>query len=405
MPSPDTNTKRPRRVSFAAPNSPNTTKSIPILQPNLAPKSATINNNNNKTGPAPPTRPASRNSGPAPQTTGPATTGLATDNLFAHTVTNTPHGLVVDGVLRPRGAAHSDLRAAFPQPLPDPSIPLCFINHGRPQVNMSTVGAGLMPDPYAVHYQPPVPDTTNGPFQHTYVPRADAYGPQYMMPNGVAAPGGLPFCAPPAFPYQQVQPPTFPPMQMPFVPRAPAGYFMNASVVYDHIIILISFFIPFFFIQPQPGMATAPIPMVAPGSQPPFMQPHPMQGPPINFQPGPMPPMVSPGGPAYVATGIGQPTPPITPPSAYFVGGNQAGFEMGKTKNEIDAETRYNAQHNQMNEPQGIKPADDDISRMYWCRELDGQWVSRSRFSLDRMGNFRWYVSPDGVFYAKMLVE
>ncbi|KAI0453230.1 hypothetical protein F5B21DRAFT_505451 [Xylaria acuta] len=354
MPSPDKNTKRPRRVSFAAPDSPSTIKPAPNLQPKSTSKSAT----NNETGPTPRTRPApSNNTCPAPQTAGPTT-----DSLFTHTVTNTPHGLVVDGVLRPRGTAHSDLRDALPRPFPNPSIPPYFHNTAQPQVNMSTVGAGLMPDPYAVHYQPPVPDTTNGPFQHTYVPRGDAYGPQYMIPNGVAAPGGPPFCAPPAFPYQ----------------------------------------------QPQPGMATAPIPMMAPGSQPPFMQPHPMQGPPINVQPGYMPPMAcaqAPGGPAFVAPGIGQPTPPITPPSAYFGGGNHGGFEMGKTKDELDAETRYNAQHNQMNEPQGIKPADDDISRMYWCRELDGQWISRSRFSLDRMGNFRWYVSPDGVFYAKMLVE
>ncbi|TRX91321.1 hypothetical protein FHL15_007743 [Xylaria flabelliformis] len=345
-----------QRVSFAASESPNITKPVSNIRP--TPTSNPVTSNN--TGPAPRTRPASSDTCPPPHTAGPATDKLA--GIFTHTVTNTPQGLVVDGVLRPRGTAHSDLRDALPQPFPNSSIPLYFHNTADPQVNMSTVGAGLMPDPYAAHYQPPVPDTTNGPFQHTYVPRADAYGPQYMMPNGVAAPGGPPFCAPPAFPCQ----------------------------------------------QPQPGMATAPIPMMAPGSQPPFMQPYPMQGPPMNLQPGSMPPMAAapvPGGPVYVATGIGHPTPPMTPPSAHFVGGNYGGFEMGKTKNELDAETRYNAQHNQMNEPQGIKPADDDISRMYWCRELDGQWVSRSRFSLDRMGNFRWYVSPDGVFYAKMLVE
>ncbi|KAI0436083.1 hypothetical protein F4803DRAFT_573022 [Xylaria telfairii] len=352
MHSPDAQTKRPRRVSFASPNSPSTTKPAPNLQPNLKSKSAT----NHNTGPAPCLRPSSSNSRPISQATGPAIDNLA--GIFTHTVTNTPQGLVVDGVLRPRGATHSDLRDTLPQPFPNSSIPPYFHTTAQPQVNMSTVGAGLMPNPYAAHYQPPVPDTTNGPFQHTYVPRTDAYGPQYMMPNGFAAPSGPPFYAPPAFPYQ----------------------------------------------QPQPGITTAPIPLMASGPQPPFMQPHPMQGPPINFQPGPMPPMAVPGGPAYVANGIGS-TPPMTPPTPYFGGGNLGGFEMGKTKNELDAENRYNAQHNQMNEPQGIKPADDDISRMYWCRELDGQWVSRSRFSLDRMGNFRWYVSPDGVFYAKMLVE
>lgn len=156
-------------------------------------------------------------------------------------------------------------------------------------------------------------------------------------------------------------------------------------------------------------MATAPIPMMAPGyQQQPYMQGHPMQAPAVNYQPGLAPPMgyaPGTGGPAHLTAGIAQPTPPITPPGAYFVGGGNGGFEMGKTKIELDAETQYNALHNQMNEPQGIKPADDDVSRMYWCRELDGQWTSRNRYSLDRMGNFRWYVTENGVFYAKMLPD
>lgn len=155
-------------------------------------------------------------------------------------------------------------------------------------------------------------------------------------------------------------------------------------------------------------MATAPIPMMAAGGQPPFMQAHPMQPPMVNYQPGLMPPMAyapGPGGPAYMAAGMGQYNPPITPPGACVMGDGIGGFEMGKTKGEVDAENQYAAQHNQMNEPQSMKPADDDVSRMYWCRELDGQWISRSRFSLDRMGNFRWYVTANGVFYAKMLPE
>lgn len=156
-------------------------------------------------------------------------------------------------------------------------------------------------------------------------------------------------------------------------------------------------------------MATAPIPMMAPGCQPPPMYPSQMPGCAAGFQPGFMPPMACgapPAGPAYVATGIGHPTPPITPPGGVpFPGATMGGFEMGKTKNEVDAENQYNSQHNQMNEPQSMKPADDDPSRMYWARELDGQWIARSRFSLDRMGNFRWYVTENGIFYAKMLPE
>lgn len=155
-------------------------------------------------------------------------------------------------------------------------------------------------------------------------------------------------------------------------------------------------------------MATAPIPMMAVGGQPPFVQAHPMQPPMVNYQPGIIPPMAyaqGPGGPPYMTAGMAQPTPPITPPGAYVMSGGNGGYEMGKTKAEVDAENQYAAQHNQMNEPQSMKPADDDVSRMYWCRELDGQWIPRSRFSLDRMGNFRWYVTANGVFYAKMLPE
>ncbi|RWA03477.1 hypothetical protein EKO27_g11628 [Xylaria grammica] len=212
------------------------------------------------------------------------------------------------------------------------------------QVNMSSVGAGLMPDPNAVHYQPPVPDTTNGPFQYTYVPRSD---PQYMMANGAAAGGpawhgyranphdgsGFPNAADAGYLYARRS------SQFPTWPHA--SYELRCSAQWSSL----------------------------------------------------------------RRTGAGQPTPPITPPSVFFPGGGYGGVEMGKTKAEVDAENQYNALHNQMNEPQSIKPADDDISRMYWCRELDGQWVSRSRFSLDRMGNFRWYVTENGIFYAKMLPE
>jgi hypothetical protein len=106
-----------------------------------------------------------------------------------------------------------------------------------------------------------------------------------------------------------------------------------------------------------------------------------------------------------MTAGYGQPTPPITPPAAAFTGGGNPGFEMGKTKSEIEAENQANAVHNQVNEPQEMKPADDDPSRMYWARELDGNWTTRNRFSLDQMGNFRWYVLENGVFYAKMLPE
>ena len=53
-----------------------------------------------------------------------------------------------------------------------------------------------------------------------------------------------------------------------------------------------------------------------------------------------------------------------------------------------------------------FQPLDEDPSRMYYCRELDGRWTLRSRFAI-RMERdaFRWYLTPDGMFYAVHLQE
>lgn len=242
MTSPVNNTKKPRRVSFAAPNSPNTAKPKthhhphPRPHPDPQPKSThepTVNDETRSPPPPPQTRSEPSNARPPPpKTTAPEADILA--GAFTHTVTNTPHGLVIDGVLQPRGpTAHSQLRDTHPfhNGTYNPSIPSFYQNSAQPhQVNMSTVGAGMMPDPYAAHYQPPVPDTTHGPFEYTYTPRTDAAGPQYMMMNGGGG-GGPPFCAPPAFPYQQVQPQTPLPMYTPpLVYGMPGTILTNASL-------------------------------------------------------------------------------------------------------------------------------------------------------------------------------
>ncbi|KAK5627738.1 hypothetical protein RRF57_003453 [Xylaria bambusicola] len=364
------NIKKQRRVSFAAPDSPIPTTARPDHRPRSTTPKPAINNNNTRPPPPAPS---------TPRTTGPSSRAPRPDPLAGlptHTVANTPQGLVIDGVPQPRGpTGHS--KPCFPQvhPQPFPNFPFSYNPAQSHQVNMSTVAAGVTPDPNAVHFQPPVPDTTYGPYEYTYVPRSD---PPFAMVNGGPACSQPGFYAPGAVPYQQVQPQAFMPACMPAGPGV------------------------------QPGMATAPIPMMAPGCQMPPMQPPQMPGCAPGFQPGFMPPMACgppPVGPTYVAAGIGQPTPPITPTGMPFPATTMGGIELGKTKNEVDMENQYKALNNQMNEPQSMKPADDDRSRMYWCRELDGQWTSRSRYSLDRMGNFRWYVTENGIFYAKMLPE
>ncbi|KAI0429173.1 hypothetical protein F5Y09DRAFT_357074 [Xylaria sp. FL1042] len=367
MSSPGKNIKKPRRVSFVELNSPNTAKPLSTPPPSSTPKPAINNKNSDSTRPNPPARSPPRNTCPPPKA--PEPDRLA--SLFSHTVTNTPQGLVIDGVLRPRGpTVHSDLRDQPPKSHPFLNYPPYFNNAAQPlQVNMSTVGAGLMPDPNAVHYQPPVPDTTNGPFQYTYVPRSD---PQYMMANGVAAAGPPGVFAAGPYPYQQVQPQQVLPAYTPAAPGMCRVAFTNASELRECMSaqgVLSS--------DAQPGMTTAPIPMMmAPGAQMPPMQAPYMQAPAVNFPPAfgypAMNCAAAPNGPAFVATGIAQPTPPMAPQG--FPGGGMGGFEMGKTKAEVEAENQYNSLHNQMNEPQGMKPADDDGSRMYWCRELDEYW-------------------------------
>lgn len=73
---------------------------------------------------------------------------------------------------------------------------------------------------------------------------------------------------------------------------------------------------------------------------------------------------------------------------------------QGQTTSEIHATQAHFAYANNMFEPQDIKPADDDKSRYYFVRELDGEWTQRNRFTIDNLGDCRWYVTNDGVFYA-----
>lgn len=54
----------------------------------------------------------------------------------------------------------------------------------------------------------------------------------------------------------------------------------------------------------------------------------------------------------------------------------------------------------QLSEPQDFKPGDDDPSRMYLVRQCDGEWTVLSRAAIDGVGDCRWYVWPNGVFYA-----
>jgi hypothetical protein len=76
---------------------------------------------------------------------------------------------------------------------------------------------------------------------------------------------------------------------------------------------------------------------------------------------------------------------------------------MGRTPNEEMLRQVEFAYTNRLFEPQDFKPADDDPSRFYYVREVDGNWTQRNRFSIDQMGDSRWYVTDEGWFYAVRL--
>ena len=114
-----------------------------------------------------------------------------------------------------------------------------------------------------------------------------------------------------------------------------------------------------------------------------------------------------PGQPQYVTVQPGA-TAPMGGQQPVIFGAGPAAFPpdvtgIGKTAAEMNAEHWNNMIHSKMLEPQDMKPADEDPSRMYPVRELDGNWTQRNRFAIDMIGDCRWYVNDNGAFYAVRL--
>lgn len=78
---------------------------------------------------------------------------------------------------------------------------------------------------------------------------------------------------------------------------------------------------------------------------------------------------------------------------------------VGRTAGEEQLRQIQFAHKNRLYEPQDFKPADDDPSRFYYVREVDGNWTQRNRFTIDHMGDCRWYVTDEGWFYAVRLPD
>lgn len=182
-----------------------------------------------------------------------------------------------------------------------------------------------------------------------------------------------------------------------------------------HIIIL-RFLLTFYSIQGSAAVYTAPVmPATVYTQQPqpgqPMMMPMPGSnggyppGPPVivatgfsGYGGGPPPP----GGQPVLVNGGPAPIMPGTyPPPGYQAFHPEPATGIGQTASEVANAWMTNPQ---LNEAQDFKPADDDPSRMYMVRQLDGQYIQMPRITIDSLGKrARWYVQDDGVFYAVRL--
>ncbi|PTB72861.1 hypothetical protein M440DRAFT_1340809 [Trichoderma longibrachiatum ATCC 18648] len=215
-----------------------------------------------------------------------------------------------------------------------------------------------------VNFQPPVPDTTFGPIPHVYVPRFDGG----YMPAAVQV--GLPSV-------QFVsRPVTAAPMSTAtYTVVTPKTYYYNGYTYY-------AIAQPSYVVAQQP--AVVPQPFV--GQQPVMIGGQPASAAIPVQQVHAVPPMGMPGaGGMPVYAGNGQ-IPDV--------------FGLGKTPAEETVRQLQFAHANKLFEPQEFKPSDDDPSRFYYVREVDGNWTQRNRFTIDHLGDCRWYVTDEGWFYA-----
>ncbi|KZL70820.1 hypothetical protein CT0861_09708 [Colletotrichum tofieldiae] len=308
---------------------------------------------------------------------------------FIHTSTN-PSASVNLGHNVPAATPHF---GQAPHPYINPFIPHNSIHHGfvnettdfapfgkynpyglqaPSHVNMADY-QNVAPPAGGLHFQPPVPDTTHGVMQHVYVPRFDngmPPGTVYHVGNPQAhvfpliplvTPRAAPIIFGPSAVLQQ------PANNVTYIGQAPP----NAQFVMAQPPVM------------QPGIAIS--------SQPIMLQAPPvaMNGPPMFPGAPPFGMQIPGGGGVPVFAGNAHLPPDVT------------GF--GRTAGEIALEQAQFAHANGLFEPQDFKPADDDPSRYYPVREVDGNWTQRNRFTIDNLGDCRWYITKEGYFYAVRL--
>ncbi|KAI1417843.1 hypothetical protein F5Y13DRAFT_185172 [Hypoxylon sp. FL1857] len=303
------------------------------------------------------------------------------------------------GLARPQVLPPGFVQASTPNPV----LPQ-FVSPVSHSSSPAMAYTSFMPN-QGQHFQPPVPDTTYGAIPHTYTPRFDnpAVGGQYVTIEGQvyrvvgnSTPGGAPVQY---VPFQQVStihtqgsssvPPVFQAVPCYVAQQAssqPVYYYVNASLIRT-------------LSKVAAAGGANPILMQQGTQQPVYVQaqaglPGLVAPAPVANQPGAFPAMVAP----QVIGGASM-------PGAWPVSAAPDVMGIGKTGTEIQIEQYHTALNTKALEGQDIAPGDPDPSRMYYTRELDGEWTLRNRYTIDHMDDCRWYVMPGGIFYAVRLAD
>ncbi|RSL63684.1 hypothetical protein CEP53_004332 [Fusarium sp. AF-6] len=270
-----------------------------------------------------------------------------------------------------------------------------YIGVGPPSNTMGDY-QNAAPPTNGVHFQPPVPDTTFGPMQHVYVPRFD--GGLAGVQVGLPAPA--PVSVPVPVPAHFVSAPA------PITTAActtvvlPKTFYLNGYTYYASGLqpvvgavapqpgIHASYVVhqqPYFVQQPAMGQQQQPI--LVHGPQQHYSVPQ------VQHVAGAVPAVGLAGGVAAM------------PGTVPFIAGNSGHHVpdvtgIGRTAGEEQLRQIQFAHENRLYEPQDFKPADDDPSRFYYVREVDGNWTQRNRFTIDHMGDCRCRL-PSGIYLVK----
>ncbi|KAM0254316.1 hypothetical protein ACHAQJ_006902 [Trichoderma viride] len=283
-------------------------------------------------------------------------------------------------------------------PLAQLSTPITYIggtpqHHHQHQPQPFTTMADYQnaaPMPAGVNFQPPVPDTTFGPIPHVYVPRFDGNNVVFTAVH-VGLPSVQFVSAPAACSTTVVMPKTF---------CYHNGYIYYASRPAANSSLDLAYQQPLATGQcasfaPSANFVVAQQPAVVPQ---PFVGQQPVmiggQAAPTVFSSQQMHPQLH-SVPAMGMSGAG---------GIPVIAGNGSQIPdvsgLGRTPGEETVRQLQFAHANKLFEPQEFKPSDDDPSRFYYVREVDGNWTQRNRFTIDHLGDCRWYVTDEGWFYA-----